>query len=104
MENVFIISERDWKTSYSIKQLTQGARHVSVHECGRRGRWGHNRLGARLRPLRASLVYLLALTGILINHKAVCAVDSGWGLGGETAAIGKDTTVVEDIGEKGMNG
>ena len=47
---------------------------------------------------------LLALTGILINRKAFCVVDSGWGLGGEAAAIGKDTTVVEDMGESGMNG
>ena len=54
--------------------------------------------------LCAPASYLLALTGILINRKAFCAVDSGWGLGGETAAIGKDTTVVEDIGENGMNG
>ena len=54
--------------------------------------------------LCAPASYLLALTGILINRKAFCAVDSGWGLGGETAAIGKDTTVVKDVGENGMNG
>ena len=54
--------------------------------------------------LCAPASYLLALTGILINRKDFCAVDSGWGLGGETAAISKDTTVVEDVGENGMNG
>ena len=54
--------------------------------------------------LCAPASYLLALIGILTNLKAFCAVDSGFGLGGETAAIGKDTTVVKDVGENGMNG
>ena len=47
---------------------------------------------------------LLALTGILRNLKAFCAVDCSCGLGGEVAATGKETTVVIDVGENGMNG
>ena len=54
--------------------------------------------------LCAPASYLLALTGMFINLKAFCAVDSSWGLGGEIAAVGKDTTAVEDTGEKAMNG
>jgi hypothetical protein len=46
---------------------------------------------------------LLALTGTLRNLKVFCAVDCICGLGGEAVATGKETTVVKDVGENGMN-